>query len=244
VKVGLVSGGRDAEDVLDTIVAVETPEGIQLELRPAGLTARGYALIVDWGIRLAALYSVGTITSVMGGVGMGVWLVLLFAAEWLYPVCFELTAAGATPGKRLFNLRVVMDNGLPVTPAAALTRNLLRSADFLPFAYGFAIVSLLVRSDNKRLGDLAAGTLVVSTARPDIGADDSDVPALAPARGLSLPQQAAVIGLAGRAGRLTPERLNELATIAASVSGDSGSSGPLVTRRVLGVARWALGHRP
>ena len=61
-------------------------------------------------------------------------MILLFALEWLYPVVFELTPSGATPGKRVFGLRVVMDNGLPVTPAASMTRNLLRAADFLPFA--------------------------------------------------------------------------------------------------------------
>ena len=58
-----------------------------------------------------------------------------------------------------------MDNGLPVTPAAALSRNLLRAADFLPFAYGFAIVSMLVRHDCKRLGDIAAATIVVHEPR-------------------------------------------------------------------------------
>ena len=58
-----------------------------------------------------------------------------------------------------------MDNGLPVTPAASMTRNLLRVADFLPFGYGFAIVSMLLRRDCKRLGDLAAATLVVHEPR-------------------------------------------------------------------------------
>ena len=79
---------------------------------------------------------------------------------------FELHASGATPGKRVFNLKVVMDNGLPVTPAASMTRNLLRVADFLPFGFGFAIASMLVRRDYKRLGDIAAATLVVHEQRP------------------------------------------------------------------------------
>ena len=78
---------------------------------------------------------------------------------------FELTPWGASPGKRAMGLKVVMDSGLPVTLAASLTRNLLRAADFLPFGYGFAIVSVLVRADGKRLGDLAAATLVVHVAR-------------------------------------------------------------------------------
>ncbi len=89
------------------------------------------------------------------------YLIVAFLLEWLYPVAFELTRWGATPGKRALGLKVVMDNGLPVTPAASLTRNLLRVADFLPFLYGFATVCLLTRRDFKRLGDLAAATLVV-----------------------------------------------------------------------------------
>ena len=81
------------------------------------------------------------------------------------PVAFELGQHGATPGKRMYGLKVVMDNGLPVTPAASLARNLLRVADFLPFAFSGAIVSMLLRGDYKRLGDIAAGTLVVHETR-------------------------------------------------------------------------------
>ena len=85
--------------------------------------------------------------------------------EWFYPVVFELRAVGRDAGQARFGLKVVMDNGLPVTPAASFTRNLLRVADFLPFGYGFAIVSMLLRRDCKRLGDIAAGTLVVHEPR-------------------------------------------------------------------------------
>ena len=156
---------------------------------------------------------------------------------------FELTRLGATPGKRIFGLKVVMDNGLPVTPAASLTRNLLRVADFLPFVYGFAIVSMLMRRDCKRLGDIAAATLVVHEPRPAPQPGLADVPPLAPARPLAPADQAALIALAARAPRLTAGRLDELAALAASVSGDAGRSGPRVTRRVLGVAQWLLGRR-
>jgi uncharacterized RDD family membrane protein YckC len=225
------------------MVAAETPEGFVLELRPAGLTVRAYAFLLDWAIRIAVLYSVAMVAAFMDGLGLALLLVLLFAAEWLYPVAFELTASGATPGKRVFNLKVVMDNGLPVTPAAALTRNLLRTADFLPFVYGFGIVSVLVRPDSKRLGDIAAGTLVVTNARAASGVALPEVPALAPARALTAGQQAAIISLAARAPLLTVERLDELAALAASVSGDSGGPDANLTRRVLGVAQWALGRR-
>lgn len=229
--------------VLDTVVAAETPEGVLLELRPAGLGARFYAFLMDWVIRLAIIYAVGVATSVMGGIGLAFWLILLFALEWFYPVAFELSPSGSTPGKKTFGLKVVMDSGLPVTPAASVTRNLLRVADFLPFAYGFAIVSMLVRPDCKRLGDIAAATMVVHVPRavPRIALDE--VASVMPARLVAPEDQAAVIALAARAPRLTGERLDELAALAAEVSGDAGRAGPAVTRRVLGVAQWFLGRR-
>jgi uncharacterized RDD family membrane protein YckC len=194
-------------------------------------------------IRLSVLYGVAVVAAFMGGIGVAFWLILLFAFEWFYPVYFELTPSGATPGKRAFGLKVVMDNGLPVTPAASVARNLLRVADFLPFGFGFAIVSMLVRRDSKRLGDLAAATMVVHEPRavPRVVLDD--VQPLAPAMPLPPEDQAALIALASRAPRLTPERLDELAALAARVSADEGRTGPDVTRRVLGVAQWVLGRR-
>jgi hypothetical protein len=178
-----------------------------------------------------------------GGLGVAFWLILLFVFEWFYPTVFELTPAGASPGKRAMGLKVVMDSGLPVTVAASVTRNLLRAADFLPFGYGLAIVTLLVRADGKRLGDLAAATLVVHVPRGVQKTVLTDVPPVVPVRPLARDDQAAIIALAARAPRLTPQRLDELASLAAAVSGDAGHSGPTVTRRVLGVAQWALGRR-
>jgi uncharacterized RDD family membrane protein YckC len=230
-------------NVLDTVVSAETPEGILLELRPAGVTARFYALLVDWVIRLGVLYAAATVAPFLGGLGLALLIVLLFALEWFYPVAFELSPSGATPGKRIFGLKVVMDNGLPVTPAASLTRNLLRVADFLPFAFSFAIVSMLLRRDYKRLGDIAAGTMVVHESKAAAKITLEDVAPLAPVRPLPPQDQAAVIALAARAPRLTVERLDELAALAAAVSGDAGRSGPQVTRRVLGVAHWMMGRR-
>ena len=130
-----------------------------------------------------------------------------------------------------------------VTPAAAITRNLLRVADFLPFGFGFAIASMLLRSDYKRLGDIAAATLVVHQLRTPAQPAIAEVPPVQPAMALTPRVQAALIALAARAPRLTEERLDELAAMAAAVSGDARRSGSRVTRRVLGVAQWALGRR-
>lgn len=231
-----------SREPLDTVVSAETPEGILIELRPAGLTARCYAFAIDLMFRMLVVSVVAGVTKPMAGVGMALLLIAIFLSEWLYPVVFELSGWAATPGKRMLGLTTVMDNGLPITPAASFTRNLLRVADFLPLAYGFAIVCMLTRRDFKRLGDLAAATLVVYRPKPAPKIALTDVEPVAPVLPLALRDQSALIALAVRARDLTPGRLDELAAIAAPVSGDSGS-GPAVTRRVLGVARWLLGFR-
>ena len=232
-----------ARDVLDTVVAAETPEGILLELRPAGLAARFYAFLLDWLIRLMIAYVAAIATAFMGGLGAGFWLIFYFLLEWFYPVLFELGRSGATPGKSIAGIKVVMDNGLPVTPAASFTRNLLRVADFLPFLFGAAIVTMLLRQDGKRLGDLAAATLDVHQPTPQPKLKLDDVAPVTPVLALGPSDQAAIVSLAARAPTLTAERLDELAALAAAVSGDGGKVGPDVTRRVLGVAQWAMGKR-
>ena len=229
--------------VLDTAHRTETPEGILLELRPAGLSARCYAFLLDQLVKIVILTAAAIPLSAMRGIGIAVYFILAFVIEWFYPVAFELSPWGATPGKRAFDLKVVMDSGLPITPAASLTRNLLRVADFLPFLFGAAAVCMMTRPDFKRLGDLAAGTLVVYQPRRAPKFVLPQVELVQPALVLSPPDQAAVIALAARATRLTRERVDELAALAARVSGDAGRSGAEVTRRVLGVAQWLMGHR-
>jgi uncharacterized RDD family membrane protein YckC len=229
---------------LDTLYTAETPEGIALSLRPAGVVSRSLAYLVDLGIRLVVYFVAIMVAAPMGGVGAAFLTILYFALEWFYPVVFELTTSGATPGKRAMGLHVVMDSGLPVTPAASIVRNLLRAADFLPMAYAFGMVAMLLRRDFKRLGDLAAGTLVVYNKEVNLHGAPPAAPAIAPARALSPREQAAIVSWAGRSARLTPARLDELAVIAQPVIGtDHLTGGHDATRRLQGVAQWLLGHR-
>jgi uncharacterized RDD family membrane protein YckC len=229
--------------ILDTAVHTETPEGIVIELHPAGMSSRANAYLLDLMIRFGVLLGIIMITSVMGGLGVGVMLIAWFLMEWFYPVVFELSRWGATPGKRALGIKVVMDSGLPITPAASITRNLMRAADFLPFFYGFGLLSMLLRKDFKRFGDIAAATLVVYQAPPARKVQIVEAPPIAPTVLLPPQDQAAIIALAARASRLTPERVDELAAIAAPICGAAGHSGIEVTRRVLGVAQWLLGKR-
>lgn len=236
---------------LDTVYLAETPEGIALSLSPAGPVARFAALLIDSLIKLGLWLACAIATSLLGGLGRALMFVSFFAIEWIYPIAFELAMGGATPGKRAFGLQVVMDSGLPVTPAASITRNLLRAADFLPAAYAFAAVSMLLRRDFKRLGDLAAGTIVVHATPVSLHADLPPTAPLAPSRPLSLREQAAIVSWAGRAASLTSERLEELAQLAQPVTqgrseqeaaaraGHAGGS----TAVLLGVAQWLIGRR-
>ena len=104
-------------------------------------------------------------------------LLLMFVLEWFYPVIGEVYFRGASPGKHLLGLRVVHDNGTPVGFSASMIRNLLRFVDFLPALYAFGLLSMFASTSFKRLGDWAAGTVVVYKDEVPIalvgGADDA-----------------------------------------------------------------------
>lgn len=225
---------------LDTLVRVETPEGITLSLRTAGAVPRSLAFLLDLLIRIGILIAVNMGLSRIEGVGVGLMLVVAFAIEWFYPVAFELSRRAATPGKRALGLRVVMDDGQPVTLAASLLRNLLRTVDFLPLMYAAGVLSMLLRSDFKRLGDVVAGTLVVHDGRVALHGTPAEAEATPPAQPLSPQQQTAIVDWALRTPRLTAARAEELAALAAPVlRAGPGTPG----QRLLGLAHWALGRR-
>lgn len=231
---------------LDTLCTAETPEGIALSLRPAGVVPRLLAYLIDLAVRFAAYLLISLVSIPFGGVGVALMLVVYFLMEWFYPVVFELALHGATPGKRAMGLEVCMDSGLPVTPAASITRNLLRAADFLPLFYGFGAASMLLRPDFKRLGDLAAGTLVVHGKSVGLHGKPPEAVSQAPARPLTPRQQAAIVAWAGRAATLSPARLDELAVLALSATMAPQRPAPTgadATARLLSVAQWLLGHR-
>ena len=230
---------------LDTLYTAETPEGIALSLRPAGLVSRSMAYLADFGIRVVIFFIVAMVAAAMGGMGQALLLITIFFMEWLYPVVFELAAGGATPGKRMLGLRVVMDSGLPITPAASMTRNLLRGADFMPFLYALGVTAMLTRRDFKRLGDLAAGTLVVYSDSVNLHGEVPKAVPIAPVRPLTPREQAAIVSWAGRSSRLTPARLEELARLARPIVSDAAS--PVTDQNtsapLLSVAQWVLGER-
>lgn len=200
--------------LIDTRRYVATPEGIELELALAGPVVRALAWSVDFFIRFGAALGVWLVVQLLGMAGIGVMLLAWFALEWFYPVYFEVTRAGATPGKRVFGLTVVQDDGTPVTWQSSTIRNLLRAVDFLPLLYGFGLASMLLSGEFKRLGDIAARTVVAY--RRDLQ-HLSTVPAakpLAPPLPLTLDEQRALIDFAERQVLMTEDRSHELAEIA------------------------------
>lgn len=148
---------------------VETPEHILLQFELAGVGSRAAAAVLDLAILAAVFLSLYFVFSAGGALGelVASWadallVALNFLIYWGYFALFEGLASGRTPGKRSLGLRVVMDTGHPVTPAAAIIRNLVRIADMQPgVSYLVGLIFVFFHPEHKRLGDLAAGTIVV-----------------------------------------------------------------------------------
>ncbi len=147
------------------------------------------------------------------------FVVLQLALEWGYFIFFELTTGGRSPGKALLGLRVLRDGGEPVDLRASLMRNLLRAVDALPVNYVVGLVAMVLSPEGKRLGDLAAGTVVARLDRPARArrVDDGD-----PADALRFRFDRAQIARLGRAERAllrqTLRRVTELEPEAASAA--------------------------
>jgi uncharacterized RDD family membrane protein YckC len=199
--------------LLDTRHSLETPEGAQLPITPAGFGARTLAQLIDIVIRMAINFVLFLFLSLLGKMGTGIALILTFLLEWFYPVFFELTRQGRTPGKKQMGIRVINDDGTPVTFAASLLRNLLRVVDFLPAFYLVGVVASVCNKEFKRLGDLAASTLVVYDAPKITPVDFATSGQLAVPTDFTTDEQRSLLAFAERSVRLSKERQAELAMI-------------------------------
>jgi len=213
--------------MLDTTRPVETPEGIELALRVAGPAVRALAWVIDFGIRIIIYIVLLLLFSILGRFGLGLLLISIFLLEWFYPVLFEVYQQGATPGKRKMKIKVLHERGTPVNWSASMIRNLLRTIDFLPFLYGFGLMTMIFNQDFKRIGDLAAGTVVVYEEELLLGGKASiapDEPPLTMPVILGLEEQQAIINFADRAQQLSKERSIELANIVTPLTGETGEA--------------------
>ena len=161
---------------LDHTVDIETPELVLVSYTIAGVGSRAYAALIDYCICLVAFVALivvmltiaGGVQPAIGRSGPYAFALLIlwqFAVLWGYYVLWEALADGQTPGKKRLGLRVVRDGGHSVTFGASAVRNLVRILDMQPgFTYAVGLTSLVVSRTGKRLGDMAAGTLVVREA--------------------------------------------------------------------------------
>jgi uncharacterized RDD family membrane protein YckC len=163
------------EETLD----IQTPENVAFGYQIAGLGSRFVATLLDTiliGLLQAMVVLVATLlinvldSSVLSD-RLSAWIIAIFGVilslfYWGYYVFFEMLWNGQSPGKRWVGLRVIRADGTPLTLSEALIRNLVRIVDFLPVAYGVGIIAMFIDKQSRRLGDLAAGTLVVHDRAP------------------------------------------------------------------------------
>jgi uncharacterized RDD family membrane protein YckC len=164
----------------DDQLKIDTPEQIALELPLAGIGSRFLGLTIDTLLQFL-LYVIGGFAFAFAGfLGIGRYLrwipttwipavviLFLFCVYWGYFAFFEIIWKGQTPGKRVAKIRVINESGRPINAYEAIARNLLRAIDVLPGMYGVGIVCMMLNSQNRRLGDYVAGSVVVHDKRTE-----------------------------------------------------------------------------
>ena len=155
-------------------LVVDSVTGIDVSLPVAGPGARAYAFLVDWHIRLILAFSWFAIGALLYNGRLSLAPPLTNEARWfgavvapalaiyfLYHYVLELAMRGSTPGKRMAGVRLVARDGGTPSAGALLTRNVFRLIDSLPLCYGVGLISVVLTRDHLRIGDMAAGTLLV-----------------------------------------------------------------------------------
>jgi uncharacterized RDD family membrane protein YckC len=218
-------------DELETTLEVRTPEQVVISLPLGGVGSRmlayGWDLLIRMGLSL--LIAIPAVFVTVNWPGMGPMaavgaLVGWFLLHFGYYVYHEVMHSGQTPGKRRVGLRTIKANGTPVDLTSSLLRNFLRVVDWMPGLYGLGVVSMFLTSSEQRLGDLTAGTVVVSESEEQEKAPTpvdreeyerlrSEMEILHPERirpGLEAGEAEALRRLLGRVESLEPQRFDEL----------------------------------
>lgn len=234
----------------DTRRPILTPEGGTLTVRVAGPVPRVIAWTIDLIIRLLGYIVLLVVFSTVfsGDLAGAAFALTLFAGEWLFYSLFE-GLHGATPGKKRCGLVVVQRDGSPCGLEAAFVRNIVRFVDFLPPFYGFGLASMALSADFQRLGDRAAGTLVVYVneerlpkaprkSRRKVRRIEPTAPSVEAAPlpvALTGEEEAAVSEFARRAPIWGDARADELAELAEPLTGLRGAAS---RKRLLQFAQW------
>lgn len=165
---------------MDRDLDVRTPESIVFSYRLAGLGSRFLALAIDLVLQVALLLALvvgltmiaaklpnsdhptgGPVEKFAEALVVAAIVAVVFAIFFGYFIIIEALWNGQTPGKKALGIRVVRDGGYPLDFGASIVRNLIRMGEMIAFFYLFSAVSTLLSPENKRLGDYAAGTIVV-----------------------------------------------------------------------------------
>jgi uncharacterized RDD family membrane protein YckC len=157
---------------------IDTPELVTIEMPLAGIGSRFIALLVDmiiWGAGIVVLFLVAIVflpaihaasqISEKWAVAIVIFIVFLF--NWGYFTLFEAFWNGQTPGKRIAKIRVIQQTGRPIGIFESMARNFVRYIDQIPSFYVVGVIAMFVTKQHQRLGDLAAGTLVVRDRAPE-----------------------------------------------------------------------------
>lgn len=157
---------------------IETPELVDLELPVAGVGSRFIAILIDsliWGAGFAVLLilaililpSLSVVSRLSENWAAAIFTLLFFLLYWGYFTLFEALWSGQTPGKRVAKIRVIQKSGRAIGFYEAIVRNFIRVIDQIPFIYGVGVLFVFTTKQHQRLGDLAAGTLVVREQESD-----------------------------------------------------------------------------
>ena len=214
---------------------LETPENIEVEFELAGLGSRFCAMLIDTLLICLVIFVLVIVGLILGFSMFSIfehtgaakqWGEWLLAALWIivavsisggYFVVFELAMHGQTPGKKSMKIRVIRDDGTAATVNDVLVRNILRMVDFLPFGYALGAIVMFPNPLCKRLGDLAAGTIVVKEGQLNYHANadkkDDLLPAAINAANVELTadERRLLIGFLQRRLELLPRARLELA---------------------------------
>ncbi|MBN1977042.1 MAG: RDD family protein [Anaerolineae bacterium] len=163
------------EPGIDYHLSIDTPENVIFDYNVSGIGSRFLAALVDTLIIiiLQIIVLLAAILAMTPSINLASWDstvpawvfavlgLISFALLWGYYIFFEVLWNGQSPGKRWIGLRVIRTDGTPITFTESTIRNLVRLVDFLPAYYGIGVVTMFIDAQSRRLGDLAAGTLVV-----------------------------------------------------------------------------------
>jgi uncharacterized RDD family membrane protein YckC len=230
---------QPARQVAADDLVIRTPERVSFTYSPAGLGSRFVAQLIDWLVLsgvLAAVLVAGSVatgaasaSTVLGEAVLIVWIAAVGVLVFGYFPVLEGAWSGRTLGKAAMRLRAVDQRGGPLTVPQAIIRNLVRIVDFLPLFYALGAVTIFISGRSQRLGDLAAGTVVVQEQRSVtytqlVAAGQRDLPASSPAvtpatavaparwtRPLDPPLKRFVTAYAQRRHTLHPEQRAQLA---------------------------------